>query len=86
MREVVNELIGSEAYIEYWTNKWADMLLVNRKFLGEEGSKKFRKWIRDAVAENRPYDQFAREILTATGSNSERPACYQMPYPHRRIK
>lgn len=72
-QQVVNELIGSDGYIEYWTNKWADMLLVNRKFLGEEGSKKFREWIRDAVAENRPYDQFAREILTATGSNNDNP-------------
>ncbi len=70
---VVDELIGSEAYIDYWTNKWADLLQVNRKFLGVEGSTKFRDWIRQAVAENRPYDQFAREILTATGSNNDNP-------------
>ena len=66
-------MIGSEAYIEYWTNKWADLLQVNRKFLGVEGSTKFRDWIRQAVAENRPYDQFAQEILTATGSNNDNP-------------
>ena len=72
-QRVVDELIGSEAYIEYWTNKWADLLQVNRKFLGVEGSTKFRDWIRKAVAENRPYDQFAREILTATGSNNDNP-------------
>jgi WD40 repeat protein len=72
--QVIDELIGSEAFVEYWTNKWADLLQVNRKFLGVEGSIKFRDWIRAAVAENRPYDQFAREILTATGSNNENPA------------
>lgn len=71
---VVDELIGSEAYIDFWTNKWADLLQVNRKFLGVEGSTKFRDWIRTAIAENRPYDQFAREILTASGSNNENPA------------
>ncbi len=72
-QRVVDELIGSEAYIDYWTNKWADLLQVNRKFLGVEGSEKFRDWIRQAVAENRPYDQFAREILTASGSNNDNP-------------
>ncbi|MBY0461061.1 MAG: DUF1549 and DUF1553 domain-containing protein, partial [Gemmataceae bacterium] len=37
----------------------------------------FRKWIRDAVAENRPYDKFAHAILTASGSNvANPPAAY----------
>lgn len=70
---VIDELIGSEAYIDYWTNKWADLLQVNRKFLGVEGSTKFRDWIRQAVAENRPYDELARQILTAKGSNNDNP-------------
>ncbi|MGI9472458.1 MAG: DUF1549 domain-containing protein, partial [Rubripirellula sp.] len=65
--KVIDELIGSEAYIDFWTNKWADLLQVNRKFLGVEGSTKFRDWIRSAVAENRPYDEFAQQILTASG-------------------
>ncbi len=72
--KIIDELIGSEAYIDFWTNKWADLLQVNRKYLGVEGATKFRDWIRQAVAENRPYDQFAHEILTATGSNNENPA------------
>ncbi len=71
---MIDELIGSEPYVDYWTNKWADLLQVNRKFLGVEGSTKFRQWIRTAVSENRPYDDFARQILTATGSNNENPA------------
>lgn len=70
---VVDRLIGSEAYVEYWTNKWADLLLVNRKFLGVEGSEAFRKWIRQSIATNKPYDEFAREILTAAGSNKDNP-------------
>lgn len=70
---VIDSLLASEAFVEYWTNKWADLLQVNRKFLGAEGSKQFRDWIRAAVAENRPYDQFVREILTASGSNKANP-------------
>ena len=71
---LVDDLIGNEDYVVYWTNRWADLLQVNRKFLGVEGATKFRDWIADSVAEGKPYDQFAREILTATGSNREVPA------------
>ena len=70
---VIDQLLASEEFIDFWTNKWADMLLVNRKFLGPEGSKAYRDWIRAAVAENKPYDQFVREILTAKGSNKANP-------------
>ncbi len=72
--ELVDRLIGSDDYVEYWTNKWSDLLQVNRKFLGPQGSAAFRKWIRDHVAANTPYDEFARQVITATGSNRENPA------------
>ena len=35
--ELVDKLIGSDDYVEHWTNKWADLLQVNRKFLGDAG-------------------------------------------------
>ncbi len=73
-REVlVDALIGNPEFVEYWTNKWGDLLQVNRKFLGVEGSVAFRKWIRDQIANNTPYDQFVKTILTASGSNRENP-------------
>ena len=70
---VIDELIGSAAYVEYWSNKWADLLQVNSKFLGSEGAAGFRNWIRESVAANKPYDQFCHEILTASGSNRTNP-------------
>lgn len=72
--QLVDKLIGSDAYVEQWSNKWADMLQVNSKFLGDEGATAFRAWIRDQVAKNTPYDKFAYSILTASGSNKENPA------------
>jgi len=71
--EVIDRLIGSEEYIDHWSNKWADLLQVNRKFLGTEGSKMFREWIRNEIKTNTPYDDFARKVLTATGSNKANP-------------
>ena len=72
--EVIDRLINSDEFIDYWTNKWADLLQVNRKFLGVEGSEKLRDWIRASIAEDVPYDEFVRRILTATGSNHDNPA------------
>ncbi len=70
---VVDKLIGSPDFVEYWTNKWADLLQVNRKFLDVEGAVAFRNWIRGQVAANTPYDKFVLSILTATGSNKTNP-------------
>ena len=72
--ELIDKLVGSPDYVEHWTNKWADLLQVNRKFLGEQGAAALRKYIRDAIASNVPYDKFVRDILTASGSTLENPA------------
>ena len=72
--ELINRLIASEEFVDHWTNKWCDLLQVNSKFLGGEGANLFRDWVRAQVKANVPYDQFARAILTATGSNKDVPA------------
>ena len=70
---LVDKLIGSEQFIDQWTNKWGDLLQVNRKFLGDAGAAALRKWIKEQVANNTPYDQFAYQLLTASGSNVDTP-------------
>ncbi len=71
---VIEKLLASPEFIEHSTNKWADLLQVNSKFLGKDGARLFREWIRKEIETNTPYDQFVRKILTATGSNKENPA------------
>jgi hypothetical protein len=75
---LVDKLVGSPEFVEYWTNKWADLLQVNRKFLGVEGAEAFRKWVKGALAENMPYDQFCYKLLTGTGSNLQNPPASYM--------
>ncbi|HEX3315765.1 MAG TPA: DUF1553 domain-containing protein, partial [Gemmataceae bacterium] len=70
---VIDRLIGSPEYVDFWSNKWSDLLMVNRKYLGGEGAKLFHAWIRKEVDANTPYDEFARKILTASGSNKTNP-------------
>ncbi len=72
--EWIDRLLLEPAFVDYWTNKWADLLQVNSKFLGNEGVTAFHAWIRQQVADNVPYDQFVRSIVTATGSNRDQPA------------
>lgn len=70
---LIDELIGTDEFIDHWSNKWADLLQVNRKFLAPQGAKSFRDWIRNEIASNTPYDEFARKVLTASGSNKDNP-------------
>ena len=72
--ELIDKLIGTDEFVDHWTNKWADLLQVNRKFLAPQGATAFRSWIREEVKANTPYDEFARKVLTAEGSNKDNPA------------
>jgi WD40 repeat protein/mono/diheme cytochrome c family protein len=72
--EMIDKLIGSPEYVDFWANKWSDLLQCNSKFLGTQGAELFHNWIRGEVEKNTPYDQFVRKILTASGSNHENPA------------
>jgi Protein of unknown function (DUF1549)/Protein of unknown function (DUF1553) len=75
--KIVDALLGSPSYADRWTNKWADLLDCNSKFLGDKGVRKFRNWIHAAVAENMPYDKFVRAMVTASGDAYENaPANY----------
>jgi len=71
---VIEKLLASPEFIEHSTNKWADLLQVNSKFLGKDGAELFREWIRQEMKAKTPYDEFARKILTASGSNKTNPA------------
>jgi hypothetical protein len=65
---LVDELLASKDYVEYWANKWADLLQCNSENLGQKGVWVFRDWIRRSIAGNKPYDKFVRELLLAEGS------------------
>jgi len=71
---LIERLLNSQSFLDHWANKWADLLQVNRKFLGEEGARLFRDWIRSEIAANTPYDAFVQKLVTASGSNKDNPA------------
>ncbi len=71
---LIDQLMARPEYIDHWSLKWGDLLESNRKFLGPKGMWRFRDWVRESVAENKPYNQFVYELLTARGSNYDNPA------------
>lgn len=70
----VNELTDSPEYAEYFANKWSALLRNQRTQPGyARGSYLFWSWIRDSLADNKPFDQMAREVVTASGSLDQHP-------------
>ena len=71
-RELVDELLEREEFADYWAMKWADLLRVKSEFpinLWPNAVQAYHRWIRNCIKANMPYDQFVREIITASGSN-----------------
>ena len=65
---LVEKLLARPEYIDYWTHKWSDLLLVTSSKLKPPSMKSYSKWIRDHVAANTPWDEFARDLVTARGT------------------
>jgi hypothetical protein len=66
--ELIDSLLERPEYADFWANKWADLLRPNPYRVGIKPTMSFDAWIREAFRQNRPYDQFVRELLTAQGS------------------
>ena len=72
--KLIDSLVETTEYVDHWTHKWGDLLQSNRKFLGERGMWLFQQWLHDEIAENRPYNEFVYDLITATGSAYSNPA------------
>src|SRR5262249_7990957 len=72
---LVDALLETPEYAYSFANKWADVLRIKRR--GQPGRAfgtfAFHDWIRDAVARDKPYSQFVREILASNGGEAESP-------------
>ena len=69
---LIERLLARDEFADYWALKWGDLLRVKSEFpinLWPNAVQAYARWIRTAIRDNKPYDQFARELLTASGSN-----------------
>lgn len=68
---LVDELLERPEYADYAALQWADVLRIDRQALGHKRAYGFYRWVHDSAARNKPFDQFARELLTADGPLEE---------------
>jgi hypothetical protein len=68
---LIDALLERPEFVDYWAYKWSDLLLVSSRKLPPPAMWAYYRWVRRAVAENRPWDRFARDLLTARGGSLE---------------
>jgi hypothetical protein len=66
--KLIDRLLASPAYADHWANKWGDLLRPNPFRAGVKSVYTLDHWIRESFRQNKPYDRFVRELLTAQGS------------------
>ena len=73
--KLIDRLIDSTEYADYFANKW-NMVLRNKKIRNEDlpATNAFREWIWTSIYENKPYNEFVGEILSASGEYRSNPA------------
>ncbi|HTI49481.1 MAG TPA: DUF1549 and DUF1553 domain-containing protein, partial [Planctomycetaceae bacterium] len=72
---LIDRLLTRGEYADYWTLRWSDLLRVDQDRLLPQGAVAMTRWLHRQLAENRPYDEFVREIITARGNTfAEGPA------------
>lgn len=67
----IESLLSRPEFVDYWSYKWSDLLLVNSERLRPAAMWSYYHWIREAVSGNRPWDEMVRDLLTARGSTLE---------------
>jgi len=71
---LVDRLLASPDYADYFANKWAALLRNKRKDAKyTAGTFAFHDWVRDSLMENKPFNEFVQDILTASGEIAENP-------------
>jgi len=71
-RVLIDRLLERKEFADYWSMKWGDILRIKAEFpvnLWPNAAQAYHRWVRQSIAENKPYDKFVREMVTSSGSN-----------------
>ena len=76
---LIDELFKTSDYADFWSLKWGDQMGNTPNFLAN-GTGYYQLWLRQALIDNTPYDEFAKQLLTSLGNRYQfGPASY---YPY----
>jgi uncharacterized protein DUF1549/uncharacterized protein DUF1553 len=67
--KLIDKLLASEAYVQHFFNYWADVLRVtsNGNQTGAITGAAYANFVKESLRENKPYDQFVRDMVSAQG-------------------
>ena len=79
-QKVIDALMASPEFVDYWTFRFADLFRVSifGNGLSAKWMEEYWEWIRHNVETNRPYDEVARERIAAEGYKP--PSRHFLPY------
>jgi hypothetical protein len=69
---VIDRLLQRPEFADFWALKWGDLLRIKSAIpvnIWPKAVHVYYRWLRTSIAQNKPYDQMVRELLTAGGSN-----------------
>lgn len=67
--QLIDRLLSSESFVDYWSYRWSDVFLVSSRLLRPDPMQSYYQWIREKVRNNTPWDVWVRELLTAQGDS-----------------
>jgi uncharacterized protein DUF1549/uncharacterized protein DUF1553 len=70
---LIDALLQRPEFADFWSLKWADLLHCEEKVLDAKGVRLFHDWIRRSIAEGKPLNEFARELIAGRGSTYSQP-------------
>lgn len=74
--KLIEYLLNSPEYAGNWGRYWRDVIRyrATNENLAQVGYKELEDWLAKQIQGNRPWDEVARELITATGKTSENAA------------
>ena len=68
--KLIDELLERDEYADFMTMRWLDILRADQLKISPQGAVAMQRWLRNSFTENRPFDAFARDLLTVQGNTS----------------
>lgn len=77
--KAIDKVLTRPEFVDFWAQKWGDLLRINRTSMNERGMWSFHNWVRANIRDSKPMDEMVRDIVTAEGSTyTEGPANFFM--------
>ncbi|MGA2271539.1 MAG: DUF1549 domain-containing protein [Bryobacteraceae bacterium] len=70
--KLIDQLLERDEFNDFWALKWGDLLRIKSEYpvrVWPKAVAVYYQWVHESLARNKPYDQFARELIASNGSN-----------------